>query len=295
MSGYLSVVGHWDADGGFELRPCYTRPLGEVHDPVDDLALAEVFGRDGDVLGRWGLAVFEYVDSGTGNRVVRGSVPLPDDAVRLRISAPSAGSSSEPGAMVLAEIDIPSSVPEVRIVDGPPEHAEGRVRLAWDAWGDPPPVEYRVHYSVDGERWIPVALRLDGLWMDLDTDEIPGSDRCLLRVTVTNGVRSASALSEPFSVPLKRCRSFIVHPRDGEVYSGELLLAGNGWWLEDDRPEVEQLLWVSDLDGTIGRGRSVLAQLSPGEHRITLMAGRGKRAGSSDVRVVITEPAPADV
>lgn len=295
MSEYISIVGHWSADGGFELRPCYPRPTGELRDPADDLALAEAIGPGGDTLGRWGLAVFDYVDSGTGNRVIRGAVPLPDDAVRLRFSAPRGSQPPEHGPTVLAEVGVPSSAPEVRIIEGPSARADGRIGLTWEAHGDPPPVEYRVHYSVDGERWIPVALRLDAHRLDVDTDELPGGDRCLLRVTATDGVRSASAQSEPFSVPLKRCRSFIVHPHDGGVYSGEVLLAGNGWWLEGDRPEVDQLLWVSDVDGTVGRGRSVLARLSAGRHRITLVAGRGDRAGSSDVRVVITEAAHPDV
>ncbi|WP_406238515.1 hypothetical protein [Nocardia sp. NBC_01009] len=80
---------------------------------------------------------------------------------------------------------------------------------------------------------------------------------------------------------------------DAELSTEEVELLGNGWWLEESTPELDQLSWRSDVDGELGRGRLLRARLSPGRHVLTLTAGAGERAGSSSVIVQISpQPQP---
>lgn len=286
MTEFVTISGEFHPDGRFEWRPGYSENIDKSREFSDGLAAAEVANTRGEILGRWSLSVLTYTDSGSNDFTIRGCVPLPEGATVLRIIATPDNRSAR---RVVTEQQIPSSVPLVRFTTVPSGRAAGRIRLGWQSSGTPEAVEYLVQYSVDnGTHWIPASSRLNDHEAEVDLDQMPGGAKCVFRVMASNGVRSGSVVSEPFTVELKRCRSFIVHPRDGGAYGREVLLSGNGWWLEGDRPELEQLTWSSDVDGLLGRGRTVVASLSPGEHHITLAAGADERAGSSDVRIVVS-------
>ncbi len=293
---FLRIFGRVGPDNRLVLRPCYLieRPRdGRSRRPP--VLIAEVLGADGDVLVRTPLSTRSYCVEGSGDATlaVRGSVPLPPEAARIVILRPD---SSGRDPIAISELEVPETAPAVRIAKAPAGAAEGCQVVAWEADGDPPPVEYRVSYSHDdGRTWLPVGRRTTSREALFDVDELPGGELCRIAVRATNGIRSARAVSDPFRVAPKACRALIQLPLDGQRLDGQdVVLAGNGWWLEDARPELERLSWCSDRDGELGRGQTVRTTLSPGEHRLVLTAGDGERAGEEAVTVHVAAPASYD-
>jgi hypothetical protein len=124
----------------------------------------------------------------------------------------------------------------------------------------------------------------------VDFDLLPGGDRCRIGVLATDGVNTIVAESPSFAVPVKPCRAMILAPEDGSSFAiGELvLLQGQGYYLEEQQAETEELVWTSSQAGELGRGMTVEVKgLSPGLHRITLRAGTGERAGEASISIGI--------
>ena len=115
-----------------------------------------------------------------------------------------------------------------------------------------------------------------------------GGDECRIAVTASSGLRATRIESAPFRVPLAPCAAVIVMPADGDSITGPgITLAGNGWWREESRAELEALAWASDMQGELGEGREVRVDLEPGHHTITLRAGHGERIGSESVAITV--------
>ncbi len=290
---FLRIFGRLRADNRLVLRPGYLIDEPREREPARPATLiAEVLGADDGVLVRLPLSVSRYCGSRSLGETlaVRGSVPLPEEAARVVVSRPD---NSGRAPIIVADLQVPSTAPDIRILDEPNGVAEGRQVVTWHAEGDPAPVEYMVSYSHDdGLTWQPVGQRTLDLEAVLDVDDLPGGERCKIAVLATNGMRSKTAVSQPFQVVPKPCRALIQQPLDGErLTQHELLLVGNGWWLEDSRPELEQLAWCSDQEGELGRGSTVRARLSPGRHTLTLRAGEGDRVGEASVTVDVASQA----
>ena len=78
--------------------------------------------------------------------------------------------------------------------------------------------------------------------------------------------------------------SFIVEPKRPQVYilspdadisipeNTQLVLEGYAYDLEDGPGGGVTLNWASDRDGSLGTGNTILAKLSPGQHKVTLSA-----------------------
>ncbi len=136
--------------------------------------------------------------------------------------------------------------------------------------------------------WEPLSLGVGEPRLTVDFANLAGGDACRVAVTASNGLRASRVVSGPFQVPEKPCAAVILRPIDGEEISPNVVLIGNGWWLEEGRPELETLAWTSDVQGELGLGRVVTAQLEPGTHHISLHAGREDRAGEDSVTVHVT-------
>lgn len=286
---YFQLIGRLRADNQFVLRPGYlTEQPPPSPEPDRTTVFAEIRAHD-RTLVRAPLTTYEYCGTNDPTLAVRGTVPLPEEADHMVIVR------SEPDRVdvIVADIDIPPTGPQLEILEAPRGDVTGRHLITWRAADDPPATEFRIRYSHDACRtWIPVVLRTTSLSVSVDVDELPGGDQCRVAVVATNGIRSTTVESEPFRVPVKPCRSLIQRPSgDVELSTEEVDLLGNGWWLEEATAELDELSWRSDVDGELGRGRRLRAQLSPGRHVLTLTAGVGERAGSSSV-VVGIHPQP---
>lgn len=296
---FLRLRGRLGADGRLRLRPGYlVRRRRDVSSRGPWHLVAEVRSRDGSLLSRTPVTVRTYCRDGShagpsGALSVFVEVPLTSGAARVDLIRLDP-SGREPVA--LANVEIAASAPRVRLIDPPRGEVRGRQVVRWEADGDPPPVQFRVRYTHDdGRTWQPLVRPTAEREAVVDFDEFPGGERCRVAVLATNGTLSSEAVSEPFSVAPKACRAMIHEPpAAARLPSGDVVLVGNGWWLESMTPELEDLEWTSDRQGVLARGRTARVTLSPGRHVITLRAGRGDRAGEASIDVEVPSPDMAE-
>lgn len=271
------------ADSTLILRPALASYREPDVEPGSSSLSVDVLDAEGRIISRGFLATEPYSDGDALS--VRGSILLPDDAMRVRISGEDVATT---------EHVIPPSTPSVRFIRTPEARStvDGEVRLVWEASDT---LESWLRYSWDrGESWMPLGTRLNESSATINVDDLPGGSSCCFGVSVTNGWRTATAISPLFTVARKSCRALITSPLDGAAIDGRVELIGNGWWLEAAEIETEALTWSSDRDGELGRGTYVVADLSPGRHVITLRAGTRGREGTASVRVTArpTDRAP---
>jgi hypothetical protein len=127
-------------------------------------------------------------------------------------------------------------------------------------------------YSSDaGATWQPLSLPTREETLVFDASALPGGDRCMLELAVTDGFRTARVQSKDYDVKPKGWVLWILAPPEGApLRSGEpVLLAAQGYHLEERRPSFDGIAWTSSLDGGLGEGAQVLAALSAGDHTIT--------------------------
>jgi hypothetical protein len=176
----------------------------------------------------------------------------------------------------LHHFDVPHALPQVvlhwRPEDAAPsgrgtvnwhgEHAEGRTLYY-----------YLTYESLDG-RLEPLSMMTEANEMVVDFTSLPaGVSR--LRLTASDGYNTVDVRSPRFFVPHQPCTAFIFSPAEGAVLAGGRMdLAGRGLYDDGRTEEVEALEWISDRDGSLGRGALLPGVvLSPGRHTITLVAG----------------------
>lgn len=289
---FLRLRGRVQPDGTLKLRPGYeVTHRRSISSRGPWSMVAEVRNKGGALLSRTPVAVRTYCGDGSRDGpstslAIFTEVPLVEGAERIEIIRLDP-SGREP--VFLSSIRLAESAPALRLLDPPHGRVSGRRRLRWSADGKPPPVQYRVRYSVDdGRNWRAMAWPTSDRHVDVDFDQLPGGERCRIAVLATNGTRSSEAISDSFSVAEKPCQAMIQEPRpDWQFAAGEVAFIGNGWWLETMTPELEALRWMSDRQGELGRGRVLQVALVPGRHRITLHAGVGARAGETSIEITV--------
>jgi hypothetical protein len=285
---YLTVVGVLHPDNRLELRPGFSTDLPELaSDDRESDVTVELLDEGGEVLLRSGVPAGPVCADGVqvNFHLIAGKVPLPPKSSTMRLLRDD---------IVLEEIELAREPPRLRFEWAAPDRPEGRHTLAWQA--DHPekrPLTFVVAYShTGGKSWQPLSGPIEALELEVDFDRLPGGDRCLLQVRATDGRHTVTSESEPMRVPVKPCVAMILSPEENaELAAGEpVLLRGQGYYLEEDRPELEALRWSSSLDGPLGEGTLVhLPGLSPGEHEIALEAGEGERVGRAATAVLATE------
>ncbi len=146
-----------------------------------------------------------------------------------------------------------------------------------------------LHYSVsysddDGIHWNPIVLdTTDNQW-EVKANDFPGSSKARIRVQVSDGFYSSNAISDPFIIATHKPQPIIIKPSetDNGSYDTLVVLQGYAYDLEDGVLENHALIWYSSLDGPLGDGRQVLANLSPGKHLVSLSAADSEGNISSD-------------
>ncbi len=121
--------------------------------------------------------------------------------------------------------------------------------------------------------------------------EFDGSDQARLRVLASDGFNTVVAPSALFEVERKGPQWVtIVAPEEGGVFPIYALprLQGGAWDAEDGVLEGASLVWSSSIDGELGTGDDLYAELSPGLHTITLTATDSDGAsGSTSVSIQV--------
>ncbi len=281
---YLRLIGRLSPDNRLALRPGYLSDAPRYDEGDESSPLvAELSDAEGKLLLRHRVPARPYCVNGqySSQLAVRADLPFAEGTRAVRFYRDD---------VLLQEIVVAKAAPELRLSWTPPEKASGKQEIAWE--GSHPeqrPLQYFLRYSQDdGRTWRRLGLRTEKTSKQVDFDALPGGKRCRLAVVATDGVNTASAQSDAFPVPVKPCVAMIQAPKEGaKVTAGRpFMLHGQGFWLEENEPELADLAWSSDKDGQLGRGRYVkLSELSPGSHKISLAAGEGKRAGRADVTI----------
>ncbi|MGB5888994.1 MAG: PKD domain-containing protein, partial [Thermoanaerobaculia bacterium] len=183
------------------------------------------------------------------------------------------------------------------------EAIEGIQEISWTI-DDSDSVEHtsRVEYSWDGgETWASLGKFRDQTTLDEDFDQLPGSDdSSLIRVWVSDGINTGSAVSGPFSVGTKAPTAEILHPAPDTVFAllDLVWLRGSAYDRDDGFLDGEAVAWESSLDGPLGTGASLpITTLSQGEHEIVFSAtdSEGKQASASVALVVAGGPPTLDL
>ncbi len=188
---------------------------------------------------------------------------------------------------LVATLDIPDNPPTIEVTWQPQATVDGQQEVTWAAkHPDGLPMEFTVFYSHDaGKSFQKISQSISATTFPVDFSQLPGGTG-VIKVMATDGGNTVSALSAPFSSPIKPVYTMVFSPPTNTQVKARLVtLQGQGYYLEEDAAETKDLVWTSSVDGVIGHGAVVQTQLSQGKHTITLNAGKGDRLGASSIVV----------
>lgn len=149
---------------------------------------------------------------------------------------------------------------------------ETRLRVRWTAQ-HPRPVTFNVALFVARDRAFTLAVDERGTHVEADIGHLPGGPECHVVIVATDGVRSATAISDPFPFAGAAARAVILAPEpdtqfaEGEPFSVAGLVVDAGGRSVDEG----DLRWT--IDGEViaeGTRLSGVDGLSAGEHVVQL-------------------------
>jgi hypothetical protein len=286
---FLTITGVWTSDDRLTLEPGYitTSHEGASHgvlEPIYRLLVIELLDPQGELVARQPVATAPLCDPFTEGRTdlfVSDKIRFPEETRTIRFIRGDTDT-------VIHEIIRSNGDPLLRLEWEPPTGTvDGRHVFSWTAGHpDDRPLQFATFYSHDQrESWLPLTLPSEATEVELDFDQLPGGEDCRVRVLATDGVNTVEEQSRPFRVAPKAYRAMILAPEDGAVVPAEqdLWLYGQGYHLEEQQPELEELAWTSSIDGELGRGYVIEVRLSRGRHDIALKVGEHSTAISLDV------------
>jgi hypothetical protein len=162
---------------------------------------------------------------------------------------------------------------------------------------------YLVQYSCDrGNTWLPLGGETTETNLEVDVSSLPGGSECQVRVYASDGLDTASAVSEgSFSAALKPPQAAISNPQDSlQLHSGwPVILSAVATDAEDGPLPAESLQWSADDGRFLGNGYTLAAtiqELGAGKHSLTLTATDSDGMNTSvSTTVQLTAPPSAAV
>jgi hypothetical protein len=229
----------------------------------------------------------ETVGGGRPSAFFDETVALPAGADRLAVYDARARTE-------IASTPISGSAPTVDVTSpaaGASLPASGPVTVSWSALdGDGDELSYTVLYRPAATgAWSPLAAGIDATSVTVDAAALGGSANGTIRVEAWDGFHTGRDDVAGLAVPAKSPDVRIDEPADGTLITADQALVLAGWGQVPGANEPlggEALAWVSDRDGPLGTGATVVAgPLSVGVHHITLSAaGGGHATVTVDVR-----------
>ncbi len=177
----------------------------------------------------------------------------------------------------IASIVVTPYTPNITIVSNDNlEPIAGPLNITWTSFDlDGDELYYMLEFSPDnGSSWQTIAIDINESNYCLNTSNLQGTRNGLIRVTVTDGINTASDLTSSLSITLKAPEVAILSPLNGTniATSNYVALAGAGYDLEDGMLNDSSLLWFSDQNGVLGIGSEIWTQnITRGVHKITLI------------------------
>lgn len=212
------------------------------------------------------------------------ALPYPEETKRIVVET---GMS----ARALRAIEVSKSAPIVTAVTVNWQRSSKRSTIAWkgtDADGDT--LRYAILYSADNKRtWRAIAQGVKATHFVVDSvtmEGTRGNTTGFIRVSAYDGVLTGSGESGAFEVANRSPRIVLISPSTDATYEANQFVALQA--LADDPEDGalrgDALVWRSDHDGALGKGRLIQARnLSKGDHVITVSAtdSEGKTANVS--------------
>lgn len=209
-----------------------------------------------------------------------GGIPIPEDAFSVVVPYPTNANRVvlKHFDTVIGELQASPQPPIISLMypnGGELWQTGGVYAATWSASDlDDDPLSYAVEYSQDGGvTWVPISINITTTQLIISSDQLPGGNNSLLRVSVTDGINTAVDISDAvFTVAKKAPSVEIISPSDGAVIptNTSFYLSGNAYDLENGTLDNSHLSWYSDQDGFLGNGKLILVSLTPGNHIITL-------------------------
>jgi hypothetical protein len=198
----------------------------------------------------------------------------------------------------LFSIDVPNCPPQVEVTS-PVKCDElcGKVKVSWKAthFGDKP-LYYLIRYSNDGgQSWLNISPRLRETEHIVDLDLLPGGEKCYFQILATEGIRTGMAISCPFIVQPKPCKTVIIAPASGtKVAPGQTVtFLGESFSPSTGSAHPSEIQWYSNLDGLIGTGHEIYVRtLQTGLHTISLRVRDDCGESSASIQIEVKLPIP---
>ncbi len=230
-----------------------------------------LYGADGELLHQRDFGLFELSNEDTTSEGgVLLALPAPEGVQEIALFFEGTQIES---------ITPSSSPPEVSLLTpsgGETWGDEGARTIEWEA-SDPDgdDLSFNVQYSQDGgETWRSLAPQVRGATsIQVEVASFPGGGT-QFRVLASDGFHTGVAQAGgSVDVARKPPQIHLALPEDGETYpAGEaVVFRGFAADLEDRVLEGSSFAWSSEVDGELGRGKTLWGiELTPGEHVVTL-------------------------
>lgn len=155
----------------------------------------------------------------------------------------------------------------------------------------------RIFYSIDGGKTWQQITQVTQTSDMIDFSTLPGANAALIRVDVSDGVNTGSAISVPFTVSKKPLSTITINmPLAGSIQPAlnPVYLSGAGYGADDGVLTGKQLKWSDNLAGELGTGSPLSMKLEPGAHTITLTAtGADGKSLETTTKVTLAGAPPA--
>lgn len=284
----LVIRGHLNRAGQFRPRGCRSTPHVRQWPVVEDSeVVVELLDGDDAVLHREFASIRDDVDCKPGAAEsfhVDAYVELRDDAVSVRLRRGDFVLwQSAIGERATLEVSLKKRNRDRAILGlSYSEPGDGASMLVVYQWGE--------------GRFDPVYLGPPAEELVIPFAELPGGERCRFLVTYSNGLRSASGLTEPFDVKRQGPRVAIVRPAVETSVVADTPVIFEGMVLDRERrggprPD-EDVVWLVDGD-SVGRGLITSVDgLAEGEHRVEMIYGGESRVTDRVNVVAVAARAP---
>jgi hypothetical protein len=280
---YFTLIGQLDQKRQLTYMPMFRQPRKvDFRDKQSDF-MARLLDDAGKPLAEVPVAYARYCSGRSANKelAVRAYLPFFEQTRQIVF---------EFQKQEVHVLDVSKQRPRVEWATEFPEQINGKAELHWKVeYEGEQPLEFVVRYSHDDAKtFCRLGDRTSETAMVADFAELPGGKKCRLRVVVTDGYNNAEDTSSSFSVGLLPVDAAILSPVDGTTLlpGHPALLVGQAYFLESrESLDGASLLWSSSLQGRLGEGTVLQAQLKPGEHVIRLHAEAGARSAADEIKL----------
>ena len=127
-------------------------------------------------------------------------------------------------------------------------------------------------FSNDGQNWTPVSLPQPAGTCTVNLGALPGGNACGLRLLASDGVQTHTIDSKTFALKPRGWVALLLAPPDGMRADVDAVieLVGQGFEIEKQQEDFDNLHWTSSIDGDLGAGHRRRVRLSAGQHQISL-------------------------